>query len=464
MVVTIFTVKSIKQYSFIQILQAAENYIFMKGGFFMQGKLNSLDNLLSMLDSREFDNNLTWLYHGDTPAQVTRYKEAVDEYKKAFGDSQNAGLFSSPGRSEIGGNHTDHQNGKVLAAAVTMDLLACAAPNDKNEISILSDGYPLCTVNLDDIKVDENLYNTSDSLIAGVVDGFIKNGHKVGGFNAYMSSQVPKGSGLSSSASYEVMVGTVLNYLYNDNSVSPIEVAQISQYAENVFFGKPSGLMDQMACSVGGFVAIDFKDNKKPIVEQVDCDLKSLGYTICIVNAGGSHADLTPDYSAVPVEMKGVAAQLGEDVLREVNFGKFLMDMPNLRTKVSDRALLRAIHFFAENRRAGEQAEALKKSDIHTFLQLIKESASSSQEQLQNIYPLNTEERSVSLALALTNLLLCGTGACRVHGGGFAGTIQAFVPNTMVDEYCAEMEAVFGADCCYKLAVRPVGGYMLQKS
>ena len=423
--------------------------------------LYSNNELVQKLTIGTFDQKLQWLYTDDKNLQVDRYKEAIEGYVSTFGESDKLGLFSAPGRSEIGGNHTDHQHGKVLAAAVTMDILACASPNESNRISILSEGYTICNIDLDTIAVDPARYDTTNALIAGMVDGYIKNGHKVGGFNAYMTSQVPKGSGLSSSAAYEIMVGTILNYLFNDNTISPIEVAQIGKYAENVFFGKPSGLMDQMASSVGGFVGIDFADPAHPLVEQINCDLNNMGYTICIVNAGGSHADLTPDYSAIPQEMKSVAQAMGKEILREVSYDDFVGEIPRLRGVVSDRALLRAIHFFGENKRAGDQVVALKNKDIDTFLTLIKASATSSQEQLQNIYPLVEAERSVSLALSISKMLLDGKGACRVHGGGFAGTIQAFVPNDMVADYRKGIESVFGEDCCYTLAVRPVGGYML---
>ncbi len=424
--------------------------------------LHSSNKLADDLQLGLYSEKLNWLYKSDINLHISRYLHAVEGFTKTFGATDSMGLFSAPGRSEIGGNHTDHQHGRVLAAAVTMDFITAASPIAENEICILSEGFPLCTIDLSTITVVPELYNTSHALISGVVDGFRKRGYKVGGFKAYMTSSVPRGSGLSSSAAYEVMVGTILNYLYNNNEISPVEIAQIGQYSENVFFGKPSGLMDQTASSVGGFVAIDFADTENPVVEQVSCDLGEMGYTLCVINAGGSHADLTPDYSSIPIEMSSVAKFFDKQVLREVDPDEFFANINKLRSAVTDRAILRSIHFFAENDRAKAQADALKNQDIDLFLELIKASASSSQEQLQNIYPLDEKERSVSLALAIASNLLGGRGACRVHGGGFAGTIQAFVPNDMVDNFISGMEDVFGRNCCYRLAIRPVGGYMLE--
>lgn len=426
--------------------------------------LYSAKQLLEKLDAGEFAEQLEMLYGHGVAEQTARYRAAVDKQLEAFGEGNGIALFSAPGRSEIGGNHTDHQHGRVLAAAVTMDMLAAVSPTDGNEIRILSEGYPLATVNLNILEPQKREENTSLALIRGVAAGFVRRGYRVGGFDATMSSQVPKGSGLSSSAAYEVLLGTILSGLYNDGGVSPVEIAQIGQYSENVFFGKPCGLMDQTASSVGGFVAIDFAQPEAPIVQQVACDLGALGYTICIVNAGGSHAYLTPEYAAIPAEMCAVASVFKKQVLREVEKQDLLRLLPKLRGgSLSDRALLRALHFFDENHRAQQQAIALERRDIAGFLELIRQSGRSSESMLQNIYPANgSGERSVSLALALTGDLLQSRGAWRVHGGGFAGTIQAFVPNDMVAEYQAEIERIFGADSCYRLAVRPVGGYALK--
>ncbi|MEG2073790.1 MAG: galactokinase family protein [Angelakisella sp.] len=424
----------------------------------------SSQELSEKLANDDFEAKLQWLYGSAAAEQPKRYGAAVKKQLEAFGEGSGIALFSAPGRSEIGGNHTDHQHGRVLAAAVTMDLLAAVSKTSKNEIRILSEGYPLCTVSLESLEPIKSEENSSSALIRGVAAGFSQRGYSIGGFDATMSSQVPKGSGLSSSAAYEVMVGTILSKLYNEGKVSPVEIAQIGQYAENKYFGKPCGLMDQTASSVGGFVAIDFKDPKEPIVKQVKCDLAALGYTICIVNAGGSHANLTSEYAAIPAEMCSVAKLFGKSVLREVDYDEFMRELPKLRGKVSDRALLRAIHFFEENDRAALQAEALESGDLKRFLSLIGQSGESSEKLLQNVYPANGGgERSVSLALVLSRQILEGKGVWRVHGGGFAGTIQAFVPNSMVDEYQDKMEQIFGAGSCYKLSVRPVGGYALEE-
>ncbi|MEG0853611.1 MAG: galactokinase family protein, partial [Angelakisella sp.] len=392
--------------------------------------LYNSETLTKKLQAGDFNVQLNHLYGGGAGVQSQRYIGAVEQQLKTFGEGKGIALFSAPGRSEVGGNHTDHQHGRVLAAAVTMDMLAAVSPTDENEIRILSEGYPLCTVSLASLSPVKDEENSSAALIRGVAAGFVERGYRVGGFDATMSSQVPKGSGLSSSAAYEVLLGTILSYLYNNGEVSPVEIAQIGQYAENKYFGKPCGLMDQTASSVGGFVAIDFADPTAPVVQQIDCDLASLGYTICIVNAGGSHANLTPEYAAIPAEMKAVAAFFGKEVLREVDADVFMEKLPELRRQVPDRALLRAIHFFDENDRARAQAIALQNKDTERFLTLIRQSGESSEKLLQNIYPATGgEERSVSLALVLSQHLLHQKGAWRVHGGGFAGTIQAFVPN-----------------------------------
>lgn len=420
--------------------------------------------LIEKLENGDFNETLRWLYLSAWERQPQRYVQELRRHQETFADSDGVAVFSAPGRSEIGGNHTDHQQGCVLAAAVTMDMLAVANPTKSGVIRILSDGYPMCTVELDVLEPQESEKNTTMALIRGVAASFALHGYTIGGFDATMSSQVPKGSGLSSSAAFEVMIGTILNYLYNEGKISPVTIAQIGQYAENVFFGKPCGLMDQTASSVGGFVAIDFKDPAQPVVSQVNCNLTEKGYTICIVNAGGSHANLTPEYAAIPAEMCQVAAAFDKQVLREVDPAEFMEKLGSLRGKVPDRALLRAIHFFDENDRAQEQANELLHCNLDRFLTLIRQSGDSSEKMLQNIYPANgSGERSVSLALALSRYLLGGRGASRVHGGGFAGTIQSFVPNILVDSYCAGMERVFGNDCCYILNVRPVGGYMLTK-
>ncbi|MEA4869301.1 MAG: galactokinase family protein [Christensenella sp.] len=410
------------------------------------------------LTNGEFDPTLKHLYGDAFEAQKVKYAALADAFEGAFGTNDGAALFSAPGRSEIGGNHTDHQLGRVLAAAVTMDTRAVAAKRSDNIVRIHSRGYtPLC-VSLDQLAPDEAEQNASEALVRGIAEKFQLGGRKIGGFDAVTASDVPKGSGLSSSAAFSILVCTIFSELYNDGQIPPVEQALASKYAENKHFGKPSGLMDQLACAVGGFITIDFEQPEQPKIEKVDCDLNALGYAICIVNCGGNHADLTPEYAAVTKEMGEVARFFGKTVLREVNEGDFYASLGQLRKAVSDRAVLRAMHFFGDNARVPQQAEALRKQDIETFRQLMNESGRSSFMQLQNVCPTDVSERGLALALALSERVLGKHGAWRVHGGGFAGTIQALVPLGMVEAYQYEMERAFGPGCCYRFAVRPVGG------
>ena len=410
------------------------------------------------LTNGEFDHALNALYGDDFEAQKVKYAALADAFEGAFGASEDAVFFSAPGRSEIGGNHTDHQLGRVLAAAVTMDTRAVVAKRADNIVRIHSRGYtPLC-VSLDQLAPDAAENNASEALVRGIAEKLQLNGRKIGGFDAVTASDVPKGSGLSSSAAFSILVCTIFSELYNDGQIPPVEQALASKYAENKHFGKPSGLMDQLACAVGGFIAIDFEQPEEPKIEKVECDLNALGYAICIVNCGGNHADLTPEYAAVTKEMGDVARFFGKTVLREVNEGDFYASLGQLRKAVSDRALLRAMHFFGDNARVPEQVAALKKSDIETFRKLMNDSGRSSFMMLQNVCPTDASERGLALALALSERVLGNRGAWRVHGGGFAGTIQALVPLGMVEAYQFEMERAFGPNCCYRFAVRPVGG------
>lgn len=404
------------------------------------------------------------LYRADATRQTARYASAVAEFHKAFGTCSDMRIFSAPGRSEIGGNHTDHQQGRVLAAAVTLDLIAVTAARTDSQICICSAGYSPIRLSTDDLAPRKKERNTSVALVRGIAARLRETGYAVGGFDAYITSDVPKGSGLSSSAAYSILIATIFSYLYNDGNVSPVEQALISKYSENNYFGKPSGLMDQLASASGGFVAIDFCDPEKPVVERVDCDLEAFGYAICIVDARGSHANLTPEYAAVPAEMGQVAACFGKTHLREVDERLFFDSLGSLRQKVSDRALLRAIHFFEENARVPQQVAALKSGDMKRFRDLMLDSGNSSFTQLQNVCPTDASERSIALALALSSRMLRDTGAWRIHGGGFAGTMQALVPLDQVDAYAGEMERVFGEGCCYRLAVRPVGGVEINLS
>lgn len=393
--------------------------------------------------------------------QRERYEKAAAEFEKLFGEKPTH-FFSAPGRTEIGGNHTDHNLGRVFAAGVSLDVIAAVKATDDGIITVKSEGFPVDKIDSADTEVKEEEKNSSASLIRGMAGGFLKNGHKIGGFNAYTTSNVLKGSGLSSSAAFEVLIGTILNGLYNEQAISAVEVAQLSQYAENVYFGKPSGLMDQMASSVGGFITIDFKDEKEPVIKKVDYDFSKSGYALCIVDTKGNHADLTPEYAAIPQEMKSVAQFFGKSVLREVDKQELLDNISAVREKCSDRAVLRALHYFDDNERVLAQAEALERGDIEGFFKLINESGDSSFRYLQNIYASSAPaEQGLSLALYIAKSVLGDKGACRVHGGGFAGTIQAFVPNGMLDKFSAEIEKVFGEGSCYVLSIRPVGGVMV---
>ena len=406
----------------------------------------------------ELDDALKYLYGDALNTQKQKYTALINAFESAFGESDDAVLFSAPGRSEIGGNHTDHQLGRVLAATVTMDTRAVVAPRLDNIVRIHSQGYtPLC-VSLDHLSPEATEENASEALVRGIAERFTLTGRNIGGFDAVTASDVPKGSGLSSSAAFSILVSTIFSELYNNGEITPVEQALASKYAENRHFGKPSGLMDQLACAVGGFVMIDFEHPEEPKIEKIDCDLSALGYGICIVNCGGNHADLTHEYAAVTKDMLEVAHYFGKSVLREVDEKEFYASLGQLRKTLPDRALLRAMHFFGDNARVPMQAQALKNKDIETFRQLMNESGKSSFMLLQNVCPTDSSERGLALALALSERMLAGKGAWRVHGGGFAGTILALVPLDMLIGYQAQMERVFGQGCCYRFAVRPVGG------
>ena len=391
-------------------------------------------------------------------AQKDRYAAAAERFEELYGEKP-AFFFSAPGRTEVGGNHTDHNLGCVLAGGVSLDVIAAVVPTDDNKITVNSEGFPEDVIDVTDTQVKQDELNSSAALIRGMAAGFTKNGHKVGGFKASSTSNVLKGSGLSSSAAYEVLIGTILNGLYNDGSVSDVEVAQLAQYAENVYFGKPSGLMDQMASSVGGFITIDFGDKNNPVIKSLDFDFSASGHSLCIVDTKGNHADLTPEYAAIPPEMKSVAQFFGKEVLRQITKEQVLENIVQLREKCGDRAVLRALHFFDDNARVAKEAEALENGRFEDFLALITESGNSSLAYLQNIFAAsNVSEQGLTVALYLAKQLLGGRGACRVHGGGFAGTIQAFVPNDMLDSFRSEIERVFGEGSCYVLTVRSCGG------
>lgn len=418
--------------------------------------------VLSSLGDSKYHDTFAYIYAADEPAikeQTQRYEQAVQDFAGLFGDSREVELFSAPGRTEIGGNHTDHQHGRVVAAGVNLDVIAVASRNHDGVIRIQSKGYPMDTIDLSCLEVQDKEKNKAASLIRGVAARFEQLGYRIGGFDAYTTSNVLKGSGLSSSAAFEVLVGTMLSHLFNDGEVDAVKIAQIGQYAENVYFGKPCGLMDQTASSVGGFVAIDFADPQNPVVEKIDFDFTQSGCALCIVDTGGNHADLTGDYASVPQEMKEVARICSKEVLRDVPEKDFMDKLPEIRRQAGDRAVLRAIHFFRENERAARLAQALREHDFAEFKRLITQSGESSFMYLQNVYTTkNVREQGLSLALALAQEQLGESGACRVHGGGFAGTIQAFVPVIKLRAFKSEMERVFGANTCHVLSIRPVGG------
>lgn len=414
---------------------------------------------LEHISAGDMDATFTYLYGADrVNEQRARYKAAIEEFKSLYGEGREVALVSTPGRTEVCGNHTDHQNGRVLAAGVNLDVIAVVAPNEERVLHIKSQGFKQDDVELSALAPKEEERNQAAALIRGVAARLGALGYAVGGLDAYTTSDVPPGSGLSSSAAFEGLVGEMLNVLYNGGEISPVTLAQAGQYAENEFFGKPSGLMDQTACAVGGFVSIDFEDPAAPIIEKVDFDFAHSSFALCIVDTKGDHADLTADYAAMPQEMRQVAAQFEKNVLREVNKEEFFERLPKLKGKVSDRALIRAIHFYADNERVPTQVAALRRGDFEAFRELVIESGRSSAMYLQNLYSVKEpQKQGLTLALALSELVLRGKGAWRVHGGGIAGTIQAFVPNALVERYQTTMDDVFGPGSCHTLSIRPIG-------
>ena len=398
----------------------------------------------------------------ETASEAARYAAVLDGLEKTFGSHAEAGLYSAPGRTEIGGNHTDHQHGRVLAGSVNIDMIAAAAPNDKNQLRVQSEGYDLCVIDLNNLEARKEEENTTAALLRGECAAFTQRGAKLAGLDVYISSNVPKGSGVSSSAAFEVLIGVILNDCFMTEKVSPIAIAQIGQWAENVYFGKPCGLMDQMASSVGNIITIDFASPAKPVVEPVAVDFSKAGLALCILDSGADHADLTDEYAAIPAECRAVAAVCGGEVLRDVPFETFLAKLPECRRQCGDRAVLRAFHIYADNDRVAKQVAALRDDDFDTFLRLVNESGRSSWEYLQNVIPAGYKEhQEVGVTIAAAKHLLGGRGAVRVHGGGFAGTVQAFVPVEMLAEFKAGMEAILGEGRCHVLSIRPEGGAVL---
>lgn len=426
------------------------------------------NELKKALKNGEFNEKIRYMYACEEEKAsfyAGRYEEIIDGFAEAFEyEPEEMRLFSAPGRTEIGGNHTDHQHGCVLAASLNLDVIGAVALNGRDEIRIKSKGYPMDIIRLDELEPSESEYDRASALIRGVVSKIKDMGYTIKGFDAYTVSSVLKGSGMSSSAAFEVLVGTIINGLFCNEEIDEVQIAQIAQYAENVYFGKPCGLMDQMASSVGAVVAIDFADTEKPVVNKVEYDFTKSGYSLCIIDSGADHADLTNEYAAITVEMRMVANYFGKDFLREVDPKEFSDKLAEVRAAVkNDRAILRAIHYFNDNIRAQEEVEALKEDDFERFLDIVKKSGRSSFMYLQNVYASSMpEQQAVSLTLALCDEILGDAGASRVHGGGFAGTVQAFVPNESVKEFKEKIEAVLGEGMCHILSIRPVGGIELK--
>lgn len=422
-----------------------------------------IKELLEKLNSGELDGALAALYT-DVPAARLRVLSVLNGWQKTFGHGDDAQvmLVSAPGRTELGGNHTDHQHGCVLCGGVNLDALACVGTNGQNTIRVCSETYGMAEAVLETLEPVEQEIGTSSALIRGVAAGMAERGFAVKGFDAYVVSDVPAGSGLSSSAAYEVLLGTAMNALFGGD-LDAVTLAKIGQRAENVYFGKPCGLLDQTACAVGMAAAVDFANPTEPVVETADFDFTASGYDLCIIDTRSDHADLTDAYAAVPAEMKAVAHYFGKEVLREVDEEEFLSALAQVRLQTGDRAVLRAMHFFAENRRAKEQAEALKKGDFEAYLRLVNESGQSSWCLLQNITAGDPIHQAVALTLARGQQLLKGRGAIRVHGGGFAGTVQAYVPHDLLEPFRSGMEALLGEGACHVLRIRPQGGYILIK-
>lgn len=390
----------------------------------------------------------------------------MDRLKKAFEEAYQKSpeyIFSAPGRTELGGNHTDHQHGRVLAAAVNLDTRAAVAPNGENIIRIQSEGYPMFSISTDDLAVNSAESGTSAALVRGVAARIKELTGKCMGFDACVVSSVLPGSGLSSSAAFEVLMGTILNHLCGC-ALSPVEIAQVGQYAENVYFGKPCGLMDQTASSVGGIVTIDFEDTAAPVVEPIDFDFSACGYDLCIIDSGADHSDLTGEYASIPEELKKASGVFGRQWLRQIPESEFFTRIPKVRAAAGDRAVLRAIHIYEDNVRVEKQVEALRRGDMESFLRLVTDSGRSSWMYLQNVIPTgNSGHQELALALAVTDRLLDGKGAFRVHGGGFAGTLQAFVPRDMTADFKEKIEGILGAGKCHVLSIRREGGVLLEK-
>lgn len=423
--------------------------------------MRNIDELKAELNRGEYDELLLSIYADADRVTYNRrrYVEALKRFGELFPEEKSVEIYSAPGRSEVCGNHTDHQNGMVLATSINLDAIAVVAGTGDNTIRLVSGDYPMQTISLDELEKKESEKDTTRALIKGVAAGLAARGYALGGFKAYVTSDVLIGAGMSSSAAFESLIGTILSGLYNEGKVSPVEIAQIGQFAENVYFGKPCGLMDQMATSVGGMVYIDFADKNQPVVKAVESDFCGAGLSLCIVDTKGSHADLTPDYAAIPGEMNSVAQALGKEHLRQVPEEEFYASLPKLSKEVSGRSILRAIHFYEEEKRVMQAVLALSAGDYAGFLDVIRRSGDSSAKYLQNIYsPKDVDTQNVTMALAITESTIGANGVCRVHGGGFAGTIQVFLKDEAVDAYRRTIEGVYGEGSCHVLKVRAQGG------
>ncbi len=422
----------------------------------------NITEIKQKIENGAFDKDFAMLY-GDVSAARARYSAACDSFCGIFPERDGIRLFSAPGRTEVGGNHTDHQHGCVLAGGVNLDVIAVVAPNNDGKVRIKSEGYDMDVIDIAELEKNEAEHGRASALIRGVLSRFKELGCALSGFNAYTTSNVLKGSGLSSSAAFEVLVGNIVNGMFFEAKADEITVAKIGQYAEREYFGKPCGLLDQMASSLGGFTYADFFDPSEPITEKINLDIHSFGYTLCVVDTGGNHANLTQDYADITIECKKISNALGVDFLRDADSDRFYKSIPELRRSCGDRAVLRAFHFFNEQNRVEEQKAALKAGDFESFLRLVNESGNSSYDYLQNLYSnSDVAEQGLPLAIAFTKRFLNGRGACRVHGGGFAGTIQCYIPTEILADYKKMIESVFGCGSCCVLNIRPVGGYEIK--
>ena len=420
----------------------------------------TLLEMKTAIKNGEYDEKFTYLYgKGEQKAAAERYLAVIDEFAAFYGYTEgDFYAFSAPGRTELCGNHTDHNYGKVLAGAVNIDVIGIVCKTDSGKIRVKSRGHGINEIDIGELEPKENEKGHSTAILRGVTARIHELGYHIGSFDAYTVSNVPAGSGLSSSAAYECLLGCILGNLYNNDAINNVELAQISQYAENVYFDKPCGLMDQLTIATGSAVKFDFKDINNPSIEKLDFDFQSTDYALCITNTGGSHADLTDDYAAVRGEMEAVAAFFGKKVLREVDKQQVIDNIPAIREKLGDRAVLRAMHFYGENEKVEAAAAALKAGDFEAFLEQISASGRSSYMYNQNVYsPKDPAQQGISLGVNIAERILGKRGAFRVHGGGFAGTTQAFVPSDLVDTYKSAVEAVFGEGSCSVLSIRPCG-------